>query len=100
MMQRRTSRVRWAIAFLLGAGIVVNYFDRVNISVAGSALSHEFHLSGVQLGFIFSAYLWTYTLLQIPVGALLDAIGITWLMRWGTILWSLATLMTAIVSGF
>ncbi len=29
-------RRRWAIGLLLGAGILINYFDRVNISVAGA----------------------------------------------------------------
>src|SRR6266516_6330998 len=49
--------------------------------------------------FILGSYLWTYTLAQIPVGALLDRVGVKWLMRIGTILWSIATLMTAIVGG-
>lgn len=96
----RVGNLRWGIAILLGIGIVINYFDRVNISVAGKSLIQEYHLSNAQLGFILSAYLWTYALLQIPVGAMLDKIGIKWLMRVGTILWTIATFMTAIVSGY
>lgn len=96
----RVGNLRWGIAILLGIGIVINYFDRVNISVAGKSLILEYHLSNAQLGFILSSYLWTYALLQIPVGALLDKIGIKWLMRVGTILWTIATFMTAIVSGY
>lgn len=92
--------VRWGIAVLLGVGIVINYLDRVNISVAAQPLIHDYHLSNTQLGVILSSYLWTYTLLQIPVGALLDRIGVKWLMRVGTIVWTIATFMTAIVSGF
>ncbi len=99
-MQRRVGNVRWGIAILLGLGVIINYFDRTNIAVAGIPLAKEYHLSSVQFGFIASAYLWTYALIQIPVGTLLDKIGVKWMTRVGTILWSLATFMTAIVSGY
>jgi hypothetical protein len=36
---RSTGRFRWGIGILLGVGVLINYFDRVNLSVAGSALS-------------------------------------------------------------
>lgn len=100
MAKKRVGGLRWAIAILLGIGIIINYFDRLNISVAAGPLTQEYHLSATQLGFILSSYLWTYTLLQLPIGALLDKIGIKWLMRIGTIIWSIATFMTAIVSGY
>lgn len=98
---RRASvgKVRWLIALLLGFGVLINYFDRVNISVATKPLIKEYGLTPGQMGIILSSYLWSYALLQIPVGTLLDRIGIKWLMRVGTILWSLATFMTALVSG-
>lgn len=98
--KKRMGRLRWGIAVLLGIGIIINYFDRLNISVAAGPLTQEYHLSSTQLGFILSSYLWTYTLLQIPIGALLDKIGIKWLMRVGAVIWSIATFLTAIVSGF
>ncbi len=99
-MQRRVGNIRWGIAVLLGLGVIINYFDRTNIAVAGVDLSKEYHLSSVQFGFIASAYLWTYALMQVPIGVLLDKIGVKWMTRAGTILWSLATFMTAIVSGY
>jgi ACS family D-galactonate transporter-like MFS transporter len=42
---RPPGRLRWGIGILLVVGILINYFDRVNLSVAGPALSNEFHLS-------------------------------------------------------
>lgn len=95
----RIGRVRWGIAVLLGVGIVINYFDRINISIATKPLTGEFHLTPAQMGIVLSSFLWSYALLQIPVGAMLDRIGITWLMRLGTILWTIATFLTAIASG-
>ncbi|HEV8190612.1 MAG TPA: hypothetical protein VGP82_03890, partial [Ktedonobacterales bacterium] len=43
---------RWWIAVLLATGIVINYFDRFNISVATKPLSQEFHLSNTEIGII------------------------------------------------
>ena len=98
-MLRRIGNVRWGIAGLLGIGIVINYLDRVNISVATKPFEQEFHLTQTEMGIILSAYLWSYVLLQVPVGALLDRFGVTWPVRIGTFIWGLATYMTAIVSG-
>jgi MFS transporter, ACS family, D-galactonate transporter len=98
-MQKRVGNLRWGIALLLGFGIVINYFDRTNIAVATKPFEHDFHLSAFQMGIVLSSYLWSYTLMQIPVGALLDKIGVKWLIRVGTIIWSIATFLTALVSG-
>jgi len=98
-MQKRIGNVRWGIAVLLGVGILINYFDRVNLSVASKDLIKEFHFSQTEIGVVLSSYLWSYTLLQIPAGALLDRLGIKWMVRVGTILWSIASFLTAIVSG-
>lgn len=98
-LPRPRGNLRWGIAVLLFAGVVINYFDRVNISVADKPLSSAFGLSASQYGILLSSFLWSYALLQIPVGQLLDKVGVKWVMRVGTILWSLATFMTAIVSG-
>ena len=42
-------RRRWGIGFLLGVGILINYFDRVNISVAAPQLQQEFGLTPVEI---------------------------------------------------
>ena len=98
-MQQRIGNVRWGIAGLLGIGIVINYLDRINISVATKPFEQEFHLTQTEMGIILSAYLWSYVLLQVPVGTLLDRFGVKWLVRIGTFVWALASYMTAIVSG-
>jgi sugar phosphate permease len=92
--------LRWGIALLLGVGILVNYFDRVNISVAGTGMRAAFGMDAGQLGILLSAFTWSYGLTQIPIGLLLDRIGVKWLMRATSILWGIATLLTAMVSGF
>ncbi|VBB05066.1 Hypothetical protein LUCI_0272 [Lucifera butyrica] len=98
--QKPAGKVRWGIGLLLGAGTVVNYLDRVNISVAGEHMAKQYGWSHTELGMLFSAFFWSYTLAQIPVGAILDKTGVKWVNRVGTLLWSIATLLTALLGGF
>jgi len=71
----RTSRIRWLLIFWLFVLSAVAYLDRVNISIAGTLLASEFHLSKIQLGWIFSAFLAGYALFQTPGGRLADKLG-------------------------
>src|SRR2546422_4558916 len=57
-------RRRWGIAWLLGFGVLVNYFDRVNLSVSQDALHSTFGISTVAFGYLLSAYSWTYALFR------------------------------------
>ena len=84
-------RRRWGIGLLLGAGILINYFDRVNISVAAPQLQQEFGLTPADLGLLFSAFFWSYAILQIPVGIVLDRLGVTTVSRIGAFLWGVAS---------
>lgn len=98
-MKAKVGNMRWRIALLIGIGIVINYFDRTNISVATAPMMKHFHLSAGEMGILLSSFAWSYALLQIPIGALLDKVGVKWLVRLGTWLWTIATFMTAVVSG-
>lgn len=98
-MGKRIGRVRWSIGFVIALGVLINYFDRTNMSVATDPMMKEYHLTPGQMGILLSSFGWSYALLQIPVGTLLDRIGVKWLMRVGTIIWTVATALTAIVSG-
>src|SRR5256886_3505858 len=95
----KVPRRRWGIAWLLGFGVLVNYFDRVNLSVSQAALNSEFEISTVTIGYLLSAYSWTYALLQMPSGLLLDRFGVRLVGRISTILWSVASFGAAISTG-
>ena len=88
-------RRRWGIAALLGFGILVNYFDRVNLSVSRDALRDAFGISTVVFGFLLSAYNWPYMLLQLPSGLLLDRFGVRRVGIVSTIVWSIASFVGA-----
>jgi sugar phosphate permease len=87
------------MALLLGAGVVVTYFDRINLSVSREALNATFGLSLVGFGYLSSAFSWTYGLMQLPAGMLLDRYGVKRIGRLGTLLWSCATFAAAVSSG-
>lgn len=92
-------RRRWGIACLLGFGILVNYFDRVNLSVSQDALHAAFGISTVTFGYLLSAYSWSYAALQLPSGLVLDRFGVKLVGRISTLLWSVASFGAAISSG-
>ena len=76
-LAQRIPRLRWGIGVLLGVGVLINYFDRINLSVAAPQLKHEFGLTDGELGWLFSGFFWSYALLQIPTGMILDRFGVT-----------------------
>ncbi|HKF47374.1 MAG TPA: MFS transporter [Terracidiphilus sp.] len=84
-------RRRWRIAWLLGLGVLVNYFDRVNLSVSHASLRHDFGISDVTYGYLLGAYNWTYALIQVPVGSILDRFGVRLVGRISILVWSLAS---------
>jgi len=88
-------RRRWGIAVLLGFGILVSYFDRVNLSVSKDALYRAFGISAVTFGFLSSAYNWPYMLLQLPSGLLLDRFGVRRVGMVSTFIWTLASFAAA-----
>jgi len=96
----RIPKRRWGIGALLGIGVLINYIDRIGLSVAAPQIQGAFNLTPVDMGLLFSAFAWSYSLLQIPVGMVLDRFGPTSVGRWGAFLWGLASTITAFSSGF
>lgn len=86
-------RRAWIVVFLFTLA-VINYMDRVALSVASQPIAQEFGLSPVDLGFLFSSFLWTYLLCLLPIGALVDKAGPKAVNAVGIGLWSLATVAT------
>lgn len=92
-------RRRWGVALLLGFGVLVNFFDRVNLSVSQAALHEAFGISMVTFGFLLSAYSWTYAVFQLPSGLILDRFGVKLVGRIGALIWSVASFAAAISTG-
>jgi ACS family D-galactonate transporter-like MFS transporter len=90
---------RWRITLLLGLGVLVNYFDRVNLSVSHDALFAAFGISDFTFGLLLGAYNWTYALCQLPSGYLLDRFGVRRVLSVATLLWSGASFGAALTPG-
>ncbi|MBN8950789.1 MULTISPECIES: MFS transporter [unclassified Rhizobium] len=98
-MRRPSTNRRWWIGALLALGVLVNYFDRVNLTVASPLIQDDFKIGPAEMGILFSAFGWTYGFLQIPVGMLLDRFGVMRVMRWSTFSWGIASVITAFSTG-
>lgn len=91
---------RWWIYLLLFLLVMINYMDRTALSVAVGPIQKEFGLSSTQVGFMLSAFLWSYLLFLIPSGILTDRFGPRVVNAVSIVLWSLATMLVGIVRGF
>ena len=100
MVTKPATRIRWEIALLLGFGILVNYIDRVALSVAQDPLHKEFGITPEQFGLLSSTFFWVYALCQIPVGIILDRYGVVLIGRIGALLWGIAAAFTALAPSF
>lgn len=100
MPTRTKTRKRFSILALVFGSVVINYLDRSNISVAAAELSDSLQLTTVQMGLIFSAFGWTYALLQVPGGIIVDKIKPRILYSFILVLWSTATLLQGFVNSF
>ena len=94
-----SQRGRWPIAFLLAFGVIVNFFDRINLSVSQEALHAAFGLSLISFGYLSSAFSWSYAAMQVPAGLLLDRFGVRGVGRIATFLWSVASFCAALSTG-
>ncbi len=78
---------------------MVTFLDRINISVAGSSIMHDLNLSPAEWGWVQSAFILSYGLLQIPMGALGDRFGHRSILALIVLWWSLFTAFTGLAGG-
>jgi len=94
------SRARWGILAMLFIMTTINYADRATISIAAPEIKKALGLSPVSLGYIFSAFGWSYVVAQLPGGWLLDKFGSKITYFFSIFFWSLFTLLQGAVGFF
>jgi len=89
---------RWAIIGLLSLGMVIAYLSRSNLSVALAlpAFIRSFGLSDTDRGMLNSAFFWSYALLQIPAGWVVDRWGVKLPYTISFVVWCVASAGTAL----
>lgn len=96
----RGSRVRLLIVTMLFIATAINYADRATLSIAGPSMAKELGLGAVAMGYVFSAFAWSYVLAQLRGGWLLDRYGAKWVYAGAIVLWSAFTLLQGAVGFF
>jgi MFS family permease len=91
---------RSPIIFLLAAVLFINYVDRGTLPTAAHLMQGDLNLDHVQMGMLMSAFFWTYTFSQIPVGWLAERYGAHRILAAGLTLWASATILVGFVHTF
>ncbi|WP_312153655.1 MFS transporter [Atlantibacter hermannii] len=94
---KKGMHTRYTILLIIFIVTAVNYADRATLSIAGTEVAKELHLSALSMGYIFSAFGWAYLLMQIPGGWLLDRYGSKKVYTFSLFFWSLFTFMQGFV---
>jgi MFS transporter, ACS family, glucarate transporter len=89
--------VRWIVIFWVFVIAAVSYLDRNNISIAISSIQKEFGLTDVQLGTVFSAFVFGYAFTQPFAGRLADRFGPYRLIFYAILWWSALTVAVTFV---
>jgi MFS family permease len=95
-----TQAARWSAVALLAAALFINYVDRGAVPTAAHLIQDDLRLTPAQLGVLFSAFFWSYALLQLPAGYLAERFGAWRILAGGLTLWAGATLLTGTVRSF
>ena len=99
MTSPRRTHVRWfPVLALIAFGTLLNYLDRTVLGIAAPSLSRDLGLSAATMGIVFSAFSWSYALLQIPGGIFLDRFGprVTYVVA--VVGWSACTALMGVVN--
>jgi len=99
-MKRRAPPSVWAILALLTLGLLISFIDRTSLSsaLADKAFIQEFALTSVDRGWLNAAFFWSYGVMQLPMGWLVDRYGVKWPYTICFALWCAATALTGLVT--
>ncbi|HEX6880081.1 MAG TPA: MFS transporter [Terriglobales bacterium] len=92
-------RAGWAL-FILTALNFVNYIDRSVLFAVQPLIQNEFHRSDAEFGFLTSAFIICYMCTAPFIGPLADRWERRRIMVIGALIWSGATLLTAVTHNF
>jgi ACS family D-galactonate transporter-like MFS transporter len=98
--QTRLTKAQKGVLILMVFSVFINYIDRSNLSVAAPDVKAELGITADQLGRLLSAFFWTYAVLQLAGGWLVDRYDVRWVYGIGFLVWSLATSGTGLATSF
>ncbi|EIQ16950.1 D-galactonate transporter [Shigella flexneri K-315] len=95
----KPGRRRYLTLVMIFITVVICYVDRANLAVAFAHIQEEFGITKAEMGYVFSAFAWLYTLCQIPGGWFLDRVGSRVTYFIAIFGWSVATLFQGFATG-
>ncbi|MCQ6264763.1 MFS transporter [Fictibacillus sp. WQ 8-8] len=90
-------KFRWTVVVWLLIGGIINYLDRANLSIAAPEMMKELGLTATDIGLLGTVFSWSYALMQLPSGWLIDRFGTKRVYTIALIWWSGATMLTGAV---
>lgn len=96
-LAEKPTRARYLVMLMLFVSVVVTFMDRSNLSITAPAMRADLGIDTIHMGWILSAFGWTYAFCQIPAGWLVDRIAPRFFYPAILILWSVATVMLGVV---
>lgn len=94
------TRKQWLIAILLFGMILLNYLDRVVLSLLSPVIRAEFQLTPMNYAMAVNAFLLAYGVMYVGSGLVLDRVGSRQGLSLFVGLWSLACMLHAAMTGF
>ncbi len=93
---------KWTLVALLGLGVIIAYIDRTNLAIALASAEFKqfFALSDTGRGVLNSVFFWSYTVMQIPAGLLVDRFGVKRPLAISFVLWCMVAAATAAAGAF
>lgn len=96
----RLRRIQIIVLSLIFIAGIINFLDRSSLSIANSTIRSELGLTATQMGLLLSAFSFGYGLCQLPIGFVLERLGIKKAYGFGLFIWSVAQALTGMVTTF
>lgn len=98
-MNWKMNHLRWWIISLLFVATIINFLNRLAVSVLGPVIATQLHLSASQFALLTTAFLFSYTLSQGLSGFVFDRIGVKRGFTAAVSLWSVSSIAHGFAKG-
>jgi MFS transporter, ACS family, hexuronate transporter len=88
----KVNGLRWIIIGMIFLATLINYIDRLTVSVLAPKITEDLNLTNTEFGGIATWFLFAYTISQLLSGKLYDRVGIKKGFTVSIIVWSLAAI--------
>ncbi|MFB6169606.1 MAG: MFS transporter [Haloarculaceae archaeon] len=93
-------RRRWPLWGVMALAFLLVNFHRVEINVVAEQLSRSFDATATELGFLYAAFFYVYSPLQVPAGLLADRLGTRRIATIGLVVMNVGVVWFALADSF